>query len=163
MTPYRKLSKIMAVPLVCYACWLGMMAVHEAGHVVHAWASGGRVVKVRLPLVGFSQTIVWPNPREHFVVWGGPVWGSLLPLVPLIAWRVVRGRRRPPPEGLRFFAGFCLIANGVYLGVGWATHAGDAGDLLRLGTPVGVLVAFGIVAFAGGMMLWHGSSWMRFR
>ena len=37
-----------------YPSWLAMMAVHEAGHVLHAWASGGTVSVVRVPLAGFS-------------------------------------------------------------------------------------------------------------
>ena len=28
--------------------WLGMQAVHEAGHVLHAWWSGGRVERLVL-------------------------------------------------------------------------------------------------------------------
>jgi hypothetical protein len=56
---------------------------------------------------------------------------------------------------LQLFAGFCLIANGVYLGVGWIDNAGDAGDLLRRGTPVWVLVGFGLLASGGGLYLWH--------
>src|SRR4051794_39765138 len=59
----------------------GMMAVHELGHMLSAWLSGGRVVQLRLPPLGFSQTIVHPNPHEALEIWGGPVGGVLLPLV----------------------------------------------------------------------------------
>lgn len=63
-------------------------------------------------------------------------------------WKDARG-------WVQFWAGFCLIANGAYLGVGWTMRAGDAGDLLRHGTPVGVMVLFGAVAFSAGLALWH--------
>jgi hypothetical protein len=139
-----------------YASWIGMLAVHELGHMINAWVSGGRVAKVIFPVLGFSQTIVWPNPHERFVVWGGPVWGALIPVTILGATYLIR-RRVPAP--LTFFAGFCLIANGVYIGVGWMTHSGDAGDLRRLGTPVPLMIASGAIAFAGGLYLWHRVRW----
>jgi hypothetical protein len=65
--------------VVVYLSWLGMMAVHETGHVLHATLSGGRIVFVSIPLFAISQTFVHPNPREHFVVWGGPAWGIAIP------------------------------------------------------------------------------------
>ena len=142
----------MAVALALYACWLGMMIVHEAGHVLHAWLSGGSVEHVSIPLLGFSQTFLADNPRPAFVAWGGPVWGCVIPLILLVATMRVR---RPVRQWLQFFVGFCLVANGAYLGVGWTSRAGDAGDLLRHGTPVWVLVAFGAVAVTGGMYVWH--------
>src|SRR4051812_4594496 len=98
-----------------YACWLGMEIVHEFGHILHARLSGGHLAQVRIPLFGFSETIIWPNPRERFVVWGGPIWGSLIPL--LMCGLLLLARRRVP-HAMRCFAGFCLIANGAYLGVG---------------------------------------------
>ena len=149
--------RFIAVLIGAYFAWLLMLALHECGHILHAWLSGGRVVKVSLPLLGFSQTIVHPNPREHFVVWGGPVWGAL---APLLACAVFVCIRRRVPNVLRFFAGFCLIANGAYIGAGWVTRAGDAGDLLRLGTPVWYLIAFGIVCATSGLLLWHKTSWL---
>jgi hypothetical protein len=57
---------------------------------------------------------------------------------------------------VRFFAGFCLAANGLYLAVGSLTDAGDAGDLLELGAPMWSLWLFGVAATAAGLYLWHG-------
>jgi hypothetical protein len=135
-----------------------MMAVHEAGHVVHAWLGGGVVDRVHVPLAGFSLTTYSVNPRPHFVAWGGPVWGCLIPLALFAALmparRLIR-RAETPVRAAQFFAGFCLISNGVYLGVGWTGRSGDAGDILRHGTPVWVLVAFGVVAVMSGLYLWH--------
>ena len=143
--------RLLLLPFV-YACWLGMMAVHEAGHVLHARVSGGVVERVSIPLVGFSLTSDAVNPRPGFVAWGGAVWGCVIPLVLLaVLVRAPRAIR----SGAQFFAGFCLIANGVYVGVGWTTGAGDAGELRQHGTPVWSLVVFGIVATALGLFLWH--------
>ena len=135
-----------------YACWLGMMAVHEAGHVLHAWMSGGTVSAVRVPLLGFSVTEFSTNPRPHFVAWGGAVWGCMLPL---LLWSTLHIQRLPARNVVQFFAGFCLIANGAYLGAGWKASAGDAADLVEYGTPAWVLVVFGVVTTGAGLYLWH--------
>jgi hypothetical protein len=135
-----------------YVCWLAMLATHEAGHVLHAMLSGGRVVQVSIPPLGFSQTIVHPNPHELLVVWGGPVWGVASPL---IACGFLIALRRRLPDWLRFFAGFCLIANGVYVGVGWIWRSGDAGEMLRLGTAAWAMGVFGAICVAVGLWIWH--------
>ena len=143
---------ILLIVLGLYPCWLGMMAVHEAGHVLHAWMSGATVSAVRVPLVGFSVTEFSTNPRPHFVAWGGAIWGCVLPL---LLWSTFRNQQLPERRFIQFFAGFCLIANGAYLGVGWKANAGDAADLVDYGTPAWVLVVFGVVATVAGLYLWH--------
>ena len=135
-----------------YAAWLGMMVLHEGGHVLNACLSGGTVERVRVPLVGFSQTIYTSNPRPAFVAWGGPAWGSLVPLVGMIGASRARLNVR---RAAQFFAGFCLVANGAYLGIGWTMPAGDAADLLRHGTPVAALILFGVSACSAGLYVWH--------
>jgi hypothetical protein len=142
---------LLSVPLL-YAAWLAMMAVHELGHLLHGWLSGATVSAVRIPLAGFSITEFSTNPHPHFVAWGGAVWGCILPL---LGWMIFRLRRWPGRNLLQFFAGLCLISNGAYLGVGWTSRAGDAGDLVAYGTPVWVLVTFGIAVTGTGLSLWH--------
>ena len=68
----------------------------------------------------------------------------------------VRGAAVPGAFVARFFAGFCLIANGAYLGVGSVLGSGDCGELLRQGSPVWVLRVFGAVAVPMGFWLWSG-------
>ena len=133
--------------------WLAMQAVHEGGHVLHAWCSGGRVVRVVLHPAAFSRTDVTPNPRPVFERWGGPLWGCAIPLA---LWPAVRILARPWAYLPQFFAGFCLIANGGYLAGGSFSESGDAGDLLRLGVPQWQLLAFGLVTVPSGLRLWHG-------
>lgn len=139
------------VPLL-YLTWLGMMGVHELGHLLHAVASGGRPARVSFPLLGFSQTFFSRNPHPYFVVWGGPLWGSILPV---LAWSAIPRRWRTVRRAMQFFAGFCLIANGAYLGAGWLLGAGDAADLRKAGTAPATLIAFGAIAMALGLYLWH--------
>ncbi|MBM4037890.1 MAG: hypothetical protein FJ290_05190 [Planctomycetes bacterium] len=146
------LQVLLVVSLACLS-WLGMMVVHECGHVLHAWASGGRVTGVLLHPLKISMTQVYPNPHPLFERWGGPVWGCLIPFGMFGVARLARARFA---YIVRFFAGFCLIANGVYIGLGSFDRVGDAGNLMGLGTPRWVLWLFGAVALALGLWLWHG-------
>src|SRR5262245_57967645 len=95
--------------------WLGMQAVHELGHVAGAWVTGGRVERVVLHPLTISRTDLADNPRPLFVVWAGPVVGVVLPV---LLWLLAGVARLPGAFVLRFFAGFCLLANGLYIGVG---------------------------------------------
>lgn len=133
------------------ASWLGMMAIHEAGHVLAATATGGTVVKVVLHPLTISRTDVSPNPQPLVVAWAGPVFGALAPLA---VWLVAL--RWAYSYLLRFFAGFCLIANGAYLAVGVFDRVGDAGDIQRGGSPMWTLWVFGAVCVPVGFWLWHG-------
>jgi hypothetical protein len=57
---------------------------------------------------------------------------------------------------LQFFAGFCLIANGAYIGIGSLGKIGDAGEMLRHGSPIWLLWLFGAVCSSFGLFLWNG-------
>ncbi len=142
---------VLAVSIVG-ASWLGMTTVHEAGHIVAAWATGGRVVRVVLHPLAIPRTDVAPNPRPLVVVWGGPIVGAA---VPLALWGLLHALRCGSAYLWRFFAAFCLVANGGYLAAGSLMAAGDAGDMLRLGTPVWLLWAFGALCVPLGLRLWH--------
>jgi hypothetical protein len=137
---------------VLLGSWLGMQAVHEFGHVLGAWSTGGRVVRVVLYPLTISRTDVDPNPRPLFVVWAGPVFGVLLPLA---LWAVAMGLRWSGAFVLRFFAGFCLIANGAYIAGGSVGRVGDCGVMLRSGSAIWQLWLFGAVTVSAGFWLWH--------
>ena len=132
--------------------WLGMMAVHELGHVVGAVVTGGSVDRVVLYPLSISRTEVMPNPHPGVVVWLGPVIGCLLPLA-LVA--VVPRRFGVLRTVSRFFAGFCLVANGAYILIGAFDRVGDCGEMLRSGTPMWAMFAFGTVTVPAGLLLWH--------
>jgi hypothetical protein len=133
-------------------CWLGMMAVHEFGHVAGAWVTGGTVARVVVHPLTISRTDLADNPAPLAVVWAGPVLGVLLPLA---AWGVAAAMRWRAAYLPRFFAGFCLIANGAYIGVGSFERVGDAGTMLRHGAAAWQLWLFGLVTFPMGLALWH--------
>ncbi len=128
-----------------------MQAVHEFGHVAGAWMTGGRVATVVLHPLTISRTDLAANPDPLTVVWAGPVLGCVLPL---IAWWVTR--RWSWSFLLRFFAGFCLIANGAYIAVGAFDRVGDCGEMLKHGSAMWQLWLFGLVTVPVGFRLWHG-------
>ena len=134
-------------------CWLMMMVVHEAGHVLMAWMTDATVERVVLHPLAISRTDLSENPHPLLVSWAGAIFGSLMPLH---VWLMLWSLRLAVAPFVRFFAGFCLVANGVYLGMGAWTGDGDAGDLLRYGASLWHLILFGMVATGGGMWCWHG-------
>lgn len=146
--------RLLAGAAVVCLSWLGMQAVHELGHVVAAWATGGSVTRVVLHPLAISRTDVAPNPAPLAVAWGGPIVGAAVPLLIMVIVRRVRGNS-PVRDCAEFFAGFCLIANGAYIGIGSIDGVGDAGDLLRHGAAVWELVVFGALSSIGGLLVWH--------
>jgi hypothetical protein len=146
-------TRIILALVTLYISWMAMMAVHESGHVLAALAGRGRGRRVVLPFTDFSRTDVDPNPSPRLEVWGGPVWGSV---IPLLGWLLVRGKfSKPVNIAVGFFAGLCLVANGAYLGIGWTMTAGDAAQLKKLGTPIWLLILFGLTTTVLGLFIWH--------
>ena len=139
--------------LFAAACWYAFMAVHESGHVLAAWISGGTVQRVVLHPLQFSRTALGSNPHPIFVALAGAVWGSALPLA---VWLVARALKWKHDHLLRAFTGFCLVANGAYLGAAFILPVGDAEDLIRRGVPVWAFALPGILAFGAGLWVWHG-------
>jgi|SRR5580704_15148019 hypothetical protein len=133
--------------------WLAFMVVHEFGHALTAWSTGGSVKWMILHPLQISWTTFSRNPHPQLVTWGGPVLGALLPC---LFWIIARWLRTPGIYLFRFFAGFCLIAIGLYLIVDSFGRGGDAGALMRMGTPQWQLLLFGLVTTPTGFWMWHG-------
>jgi hypothetical protein len=142
----KRLHQVVLIVSALLGSWLGMQAVHESGHALGALLTGGRVAKVVLHPLTISRTDLSHNPRPLLVVWAGPVFGALLPL---------GGLRLPGAFVLRFFAGFCLIANGAYIAGGSFGRIGDCGEMLRHGSALWQLWLFGAVTVPAGLWLWH--------
>lgn len=132
--------------------WYGMMGVHEAGHCLGGLMTGGRIERVEFPLIGFSRTDVSGSRNPLLVTWAGPVAGTGVPLA-LLA--IVPWAGRSLKQCLLFFVGFCLIANGIYIGTGGFMAGGDGADLLARGARLWQLVVFGVAALLGGLVVWH--------
>ncbi len=123
----------------------GMMLLHELGHILAALCSGGQIVAVELTPWTLSRTDVSPNPHPIFVAVSGGIAGVVLPLC---LWGLFRR------DLWGVFAGFCCLANGLYLGLGTYGHVGDCGELMIHGFPREALWVFGIVASGVGIWIW---------
>jgi len=147
-----RLHQIVLILSTILGSWLGMQLVHESGHVLGAWLTGGRVARVVLHPLTISRTNLDLNQNPLAVVWAGPVVGVALPL---LLWAVAAAVRLPGVFVLRFFAGFCLLANGLYIGVGSFDRVGDCGEMLRHGSALWQLWLFGAFTAPLGFWLWH--------
>ena len=124
----------------------------QAGHVAAAYLTGGRVATVVLHPFTISRTDLFDNPKPLLVVWAGPVVGVLLPLT---LWVAATGLRLPGAFVVRFFGGFCFVANGTYISGGSFDGIGDCGKLLRHGAERWQLWLFGAGTVLAGFWLWH--------
>ena len=148
----RRLPQVVLIASTLLGSWLAMQAVHESGHVLGAWLTGGRVARVVLNPLTISRTDLADNPRPLLVVWAGPAVGVA---APLLLWATAAAVRLTGAFVLRFFAGFCLLANGLYVGVGSFDGVGDCGEMLRHGSALWQLWLFGLVTAPAGLWLWH--------
>lgn len=135
------------------ACWLGMMAVHELGHVFAAWLVGAKVERVILHPLAFSRTDVAGSNWPRLIVWMGPLVGMTMPMT---LWLAARAMCLTVTFLFQFFAGFCLLANGAYLASVLFEPVGDTADLLRLGESPVLICLFGLPCMIAGVMMWSG-------
>jgi hypothetical protein len=149
----KRFTQVLLIVTFIGFCWLAMQAIHETGHVLAACLTGAKVAKVVLYPLTFSRTDLSDNPHPLAVVWGGPLFGSLCPLLIFLLARAVRLAWLYLP---RFFVGFCLIANGAYIGAGWfLADEGDPRVMMANGSPIWLLVLFGVLTIPLGLLLWH--------
>ncbi len=149
-----RLPRNVIVLIFLIACWFGMETVHELGHVLAAWCSGATVERVVLLPISRTDTVGVKCPL--FVHGAGAVFGATFPV---LLWGIVRMVCLKYAYLFRFFAGFCLIANGAYIGADFSrVGPTDAGLLMEHGAYRVVLVLFGLICVSGGLFLWHGQS-----
>lgn len=149
----KRSAQIILISTFLAFSWLGMQVVHEFGHCLGAWFSGGRVARIIAHPFTISCTVLSHNPRPLFVVWSGPIFGSILPALAVLIAALFRA---PALYMFRFFAGFCLVANGLYIGLGALGGLLDAGDMMSYGSPQWLLFVFGGIAITVGLYFWNG-------
>ena len=93
----NRLHQIVLIASTVLGSWLGMQAVHESGHVLGAWMTGGKVARVVLHPLNISRTDLAHNPNPLVVVWAGPLLGVMEPLL-VGAIVASTGLRMPPPS-----------------------------------------------------------------
>ena len=135
-------------------CWLWMQIIHECGHVLAVLALQGRVEHVDLHPMRISHTLYTAAPDATvWIIWSGPLLGCLFPL---LIWGMITRWWQPAAHHFRFFAGFCLIANGAYLGSAVLDLVGDARDLVQRQVPLAALIVFAVSTVPAGFWLWNG-------
>lgn len=148
----KRLYQSLLIVSAVLGSWFGMQALHESGHVLAAVLTGGRVARVVLNPLTISRTDLAQNPHPLVVAWAGPFAGVLLPG---LLYGGALGLGLSGAFVLRFLAGFCCVANGAYIGFGSFGAIGDAGEMIRHGSPVWALWLFGAVLIPTGLWLWH--------
>ena len=146
-------KNVLQIALLLALSWLWMMIVHESGHVLLGVLTGGKIAKVVLHPLELSRTDLSFNPHPLAVAWGGPAFGCVLPLLLWAAWKFASARGL---QLVQWFSGFCLIANGVYIGSGAFPRIGDAEEMLSHGSEAWILIVFGVVTIPAGFLLWNG-------
>jgi hypothetical protein len=155
-----RLAQVLLILSLCWLSWLSMMLVHECGHILAARLSGGTVRKLVWYPAALSRTDVSPNPHPAIETWAGPMYGSIAPLALAIAVSATGARIA---YLFWFFAGFCLLANGAYIGVGSFWPVGDAKVLLINGASRSSLGVFGLAAVMSGLLILDRvSPWLGF-
>lgn len=152
----NRLFQVLLIASTVGISWLVMMAVHEFGHVLAAWTSGGSVQRIDLHPLGLSHTMLAVNPCPLYVVWGGPIVGCLLPLALL---GIVKFFAKPYDYLAAFFAGFCLIANGAYLAGGIFSGGNTLDDgavIINNGGAVWQLLLFALLTVPSGLLMLNG-------
>jgi len=148
-------TQILLIAATLLTCWLGMQAIHEAGHLLGAAISGATVTHVSLHPLSFSRTDVADNPQPLLVVRMGPIFGTALPVLICV---IAAACRATFAYLLRIFSGACAVLNGAYIAIGSLDRVGDCGVMLRHGSPAWSLWLFGAICIPLGIFLWHGQA-----
>lgn len=128
--------------------WFTMTTLHECGHIVGGWIGGATLTSFDLAPWRLPYSLHYPDPIPRLTLWAGPGLGVLIPLS--IAF-VARHR------WTWFVADFCLIANGIYISVGWVSGNRylDTPRMLAAGVhPLELLIFCGLT-------IGYGYRWFR--
>ena len=105
-------GRIVYFVILLIASWCTMTFLHESGHLICGWASGGTLQSADLLPWHLPYSNFEPDPRPLITLWGGPVLGVFIPLVIALALR---------KDWMWFIAYFCILANGSYLAMAWVS------------------------------------------
>jgi hypothetical protein len=128
------------------------MALHELGHVLAMWATGGSVTRITLSPFYKSFTYFGSDPTFPLVTaWAGVLFGSTIGLLCLVCF----WRWRSPWILAIMMTGLCAIAvNGLYLTIDAALLAGgDATDIIDSGTPRLFVLLVGVSLIVLGLTI----------
>jgi hypothetical protein len=132
------------------------MFLHELGHILSGWLSGGEFRYIDVYPFHFSTTILQPNPYPGLVTWSGLLLGWALPLLTIPFWHVEWSGIGP---ALQSWSAYCWLAFGAYLALAAGESLSDTGQLMTAGWSVSILFVVGAVVASGGYYIGrHGVS-----
>jgi hypothetical protein len=118
-----------------------VVVLHEIGHVVGAWLTGGQTHSLVVHPFSTSSVEVNPDPRPLVTHIAGIL---APPLVGLALFRGLRPFLSPALLPLLLVPSIAWASSGLYLLVGAALQAGDALVLMQQGVPRTLLFAAGV-------------------
>jgi len=143
--------------------WILGIVLHELGHAVAMWITGGIVNRITITPFSWSYTYYGSIPKyPQFTTWAGALLGSLFGLIVLFLIR-----KKATPYSVPFlYLGIApmLHGGGYYLLDTFVTKRGDASNLIRSGVPIIVVLAVGFLLAVGGIFFlikyfyWNGLS-----
>lgn len=158
----------LAVPLLLLGSFAfgynAATALHELGHALAVWSVGGTVTSMTIHPFSWSYTAYGRCPAEYeeMATWAGAVFGLAGSLLLTGLGRLCRSPFAAP---LLMTGIAACFYNGLYFLVdSLAGTGGDAEFLHRNGTPLWILIAFGLAAVGAGVFLasrllpWLGAS-----
>jgi hypothetical protein len=145
-----------------FSCgWVLGIILHELGHAVSMWITGGVVDRITISPFSWSYTYYGSVPKyPNFTTWSGILIGSLFGLVILLAIA-----RRPTPYLVPLvFTGVTpmLQGGGYYLIDTFISKEGDAASLIESGIPMTVVLGAAILIATMGVFFvirfiyWNG-------
>jgi len=124
--------------------------LHEIGHALGAWSTGGIVRGLVIHPFSWSYALA-VSPRDDVTIWAGSILGCLFGI--LITFSVFKWRSGRLLIPLLVGPVTCLC-NGSYLVLGSVFHLpGDGSVLAARYAPAGVVAAVGLLMLCAGMLL----------
>lgn len=100
------------VTLAAGTAWLGLILLHECGHMIAAHRKHSRVLSIEIyPIFGLCQfEIPWSRFDHCVIAWGGVV-AQLVVAIPILLWLSVFGYSRFAPVNavLAILGGYSLL------------------------------------------------------
>jgi energy-converting hydrogenase Eha subunit A len=133
--------------------------LHELGHAIAIWTTGGIVD--RITLSPFSWSYTWYDSEPKLPVYtasAGIVLGTLSALLLVtLTWRF----RRQPWSLIFLLTGIVETAsNGLYAVFdSLLSSGGDATDLIQYGVPASLIIGVGILLLIGSLLLSVAAFW----
>ncbi len=132
--------------------WILGIVLHELGHAVAMWLTGGIVDRITITPFSWSYTYYGSTPKyPQFTTWSGTLLGSLFGAIILL----ISSKKATPYVVPFLFMGVSPMLNGggYYVIDPFISKRGDPTSLVRSGVPMYIVLGVGILLLALGAYL----------